>query len=56
MTAGLQIRFSLPIGLTGLTANQEYQLSPLRVPTHILVEWSLRESFLVPREIHIWPV
>ena len=29
---------------------------PLRVPIDTLVEWSLGDSFLVPREIHIKPV
>ena len=26
---------------------------PLKVPIHTLVDWSLRDSFLVPREIHV---
>ena len=29
---------------------------PLRVPIHILFEWSLGDSFLVLREIHVRPV
>ena len=29
---------------------------PLRVPILTLIDWSLRDSFIVPREIHVRPV
>ena len=33
-----------------------HRYSPLRVPNHTLVKWSLGDSFLVPWEIHVRPV
>ena len=44
--------YSFPV----LCADNIHRHRPLRVPTHTLVDWSPRDSFLVSREIYVRPV
>ena len=60
LVIGLHYQNSVRVSLSAANIRRPgisnlHRYSPVRVPIHTLVEWSLVDSLLVSSEIHVWP-